>query len=258
MLKVQSALEDIPVNKLFNSLENSERTWSVTKTVKLDEIINSKISKGKQGVMTGIHLVGDPEKGSDFSVVQKSTPETSFHVGELGVLKGEKLIGWLTDDESKGFNYITNNVRNTLVIVPCEDGKISIETIRSQTDIKAKMEKGKPSFDITVTAEGNIGEVLCNVDLGNPNSIKKMEHLYQAEIKDKITKALDRVKNDLHSDIFGLGEVLHLSDPKQWHKLESDWDEHLQDINVTVHVNAELRRLGTILNSYQNDHGVVD
>ncbi|WP_428909889.1 Ger(x)C family spore germination protein [Niallia sp. Krafla_26] len=258
VLKVQSALENIPVNKMYNALDNSERSWSVTKTVKLDEVINSKISKGKQGVLTAIHLEGDPEQGSDFSVVQQSTPETYFHIGELGVLKGEKLIGWLTDDESKGFNYITNNVYNTLVTTPCQDGKISIETIRSETDIKSKMKKGKPHFDITLTTEGNIGEVLCDVDLQNPETIKKIEQRYEAEIKDKITKAIDRIKNDLHSDIFGLGEVLHISDPKAWHELESDWDEHLQDINVTVHVNAELRRLGNIINSYQNDHGGVE
>ncbi len=253
VLKVQSALENIPSNKVYASLKNSERSWTVTKSVQLDELISNILTSGKEAVLTGIHLDGDPDKGSKISNVQESTPDTTLHIGEIGAFKRDKLIGWLTEDESKGYNYITDNVYNTLVNVPCHPGKISIETIRSKTDVKGKVKNGKPTIDITVTAEGNIGEVMCNIDLLNPKEIKKIESDYKSAIEDKITKAIQRAQNDLQSDIFGFGVIIHRDEPKYWKQHKSNWSQQFQNVDVAIHVNAEIRRLGTIQDSFQND-----
>ncbi|WP_071392984.1 Ger(x)C family spore germination protein [Bacillus tuaregi] len=254
ILKVQSALENIPVNKLYASMKNSERSWTVTKTVQLDELINNILSPSKEAVLTGIHLTGNPDKGGNVSNVQHSTPATTLHIGEIGAFKSDRLIGWLTEDESKGYNYITDNVYNTLVTVPCHPGKISIETIRSKTDVKGKVKNGKPQIDLTVTSEGNIGEVMCNVDLLNPDHIKQIESDYKLEIEDKLKKVIYRAQNELHSDIFGFGEVIHRDDPVSWKKLKANWNQEFKNVEVTIHVNAEIRRLGTISESLQNQN----
>ncbi|MGM0876085.1 MAG: Ger(x)C family spore germination protein [Bacillota bacterium] len=253
ILNVQTALEKVPANKLFNALENSEKNWAPTKTVSLDELINSIVSKGKEPVLTGIYVYGDPEFGSSFQNVQNVSPKTGLRLDSLGVFKKDKLLGWLNEKESKGFNYITDNVISTIVNVPCEDAKISIETIRSKTKVKGKIEKGKPKIDINVTTEGNVGDVQCKIDLSKPEKIKELGEKYETDIKDQMEVAIKRMQEDYQSDIFGFGEAIHRADPKAWKRLETNWDQEFAKLEVNVKVEGNIRRLGTITESFQKE-----
>jgi spore germination protein KC len=253
VLNVQTALEKIPANKLFNALQYSEQKWAPSKTVKLDELINSIVSKGIQPVLTGIYVEGDPNYGSNLTNVQNVTPKTKLKVDSIGVFKNDQLIGWLTRDESKGFNYIKNNISSTVVTVPCQDGKVSIETFRSKTKIKGKLENGSPKIEIKVESEGNVGEAQCEMDLSKPESIKELEENYKNDIKSKMEQVMKKSQEEYESDIFGFGEAIHRADPKKWKELQENWDEDFSNLVVTIHVEAYIRRLGTITESFQKD-----
>ncbi|WP_078431385.1 Ger(x)C family spore germination protein [Metabacillus halosaccharovorans] len=253
ILNIQTAIEKVPANKLFNALENSESVWAAAKTVKLDELINSIVSKGKEPVLTGIYLYGNAEAGGSIENVHNVSPETGLKIDYLAVFKKDKLIGWLNKDESKGFNYITDNIKNTVVTIEQEDGKIAIETLRSKTKVKGKMEKGKPVIDISITTEGNIADVESSIDLTKPENIDKLEKKYSDNIKEKVQTSIQQVQEEFQSDIFGFGEVIHREDPKAWKGLKDNWDEHFTNLDVNVHVKADIRRLGTITDSFQKE-----
>jgi len=253
ILNVQTALEKVPANKIFNALENSEVTWAATKTVKLDELINSIVSNGKEPVLTGIYVYGDPEVGSSFKNIENVSPKTGLRIDYLGVFKKDKLLGWLNKDESKGFNYITDNAKSTVVNVPIENGVVSIETINSKTNVKGELEKGKPKIYITIESEGNVGDVSSNIGLSDPTKIKEIENLYEKNIKNKVETVIKKVQEDYQSDIFGFGEVIHRANPKAWKQLETNWDQEFTTLEVSVKVDAKIRRLGTIIESFQKE-----
>jgi spore germination protein KC len=253
ILNVQTALEKTPATKIASSLENSEKRWAPTKTVTIDELINSIVSKGKEPVLTGIYVYGNPESGSSFTNVQNVSPKTGLRIDSLGVFKRDKLIGWLNEDESRGFNYITDNIQSTSVTFPCEEGKITVITVHSKTKVEGKMDKGKPKIVINVTSEGDVGEVACKFDLSKPEKIKKLNEKYKNSIKEKIEAAIKKVQEDYQSDIFGFGEVIHRADPKAWKRLQKNWDQQFANLEVTINVKAEIRRLGTITESFQKE-----
>ncbi|MCQ6280451.1 Ger(x)C family spore germination protein [Bacillus sp. EB600] len=255
ILNVMTHQEKLPANKLFNALDNSDKKWGPTTAVTLDELINNLVSKGKEPILTGVYVYGNPEYGSDFKNVQNISPKTGLRIDSIGVFKKDKLIGWLNVKESSGFNYIIDKVSSTATNVPCEDGKLAIETIRSKTKVKGKVEQGKPKITISVFSEGNVGDVECTIDVSKPENIKKLEEKYQSEIKDKIEGAIKKVQKDYKSDIFGFGEVIHRADPKAWKRLEPNWEQEFENIEVSVKVNAKIRRLGTITKSFQKEIG---
>lgn len=197
ILNIQTAIEKVPANKLFNALENSESVWAAAKTVKLDELINSIVSKGKEPVLTGIYHYGNAEVGSSIENVHNVSPETGLRIDYLAVFKEDKLIGWLNKDESKGFNYITDNIKNTVVTIEQEDGKITIETLRSKTKVKGKMVKGKPVIDIFITPEGNIADVESSIDLTKPETIDKLEKNIMKILKRGYKPLFNRFKRNL-------------------------------------------------------------
>jgi spore germination protein KC len=252
-LNIQTALEKLPATKINNALKNSERSWAPTKTVTLDELISSIVSRGKEPVLPGIYIYGDPEAGSDIVNANNVSPEAGIRIDSLGVFKKDKLLGWLSEEESKGFNYITDNVKSTAVTFQCEGGNITIDTVRSKTNVKGKVEKGVPKININIRSEGTIGEVGCKIDVSKQENIEKLEEKYKKNIKDKIEFAIKKVQEEYKSDIFGFGEVIHREDPEAWKYLKPNWDEEIANLEVTVNVEANIRRLGTISESFQKE-----
>ncbi|WP_440969748.1 Ger(x)C family spore germination protein [Peribacillus frigoritolerans] len=252
-LNVQTALEKIPANKVFDSLENSERRWAPTRTVTLDELVSSIVSKGRQAMLTGIYVYGDPESGSNVTNAQNISPKSGLRLDYLGVFKKDKLVGWLNRNDSKGVSYITDHVKSTAVNIPCKGEQITVNTTSSKTKIKGKVKNGNPKIDINVTSEGSIGEVECTIDLTKPEKIEELNKRYAKDIKDKIEGSIKTLQEKYQCDIFGFGDEIHRTDPKEWKRLKGNWDQEFANLDVNVTVTAKIRNLGTISDSFQKE-----
>lgn len=252
LLKVLTPLEKITANKIYSSLEISEKSWAPTKTVQLDELISSLVSEGKQAVITGVEVQGEPETGSDTQNVEKVKSPVTIKISNIAVFKKDKLIGWLNEDESKGLNYVEGNVTNTVYSVPCKGGRLAIEVIRTKSKVKGKVEDNKPHIDIKISAEGNVGDVECEIDLSKTDNIYKLEQLAAKVMKKIVNESIKKAK-DFQTDIFGFGEVIHRTDYKYWAVMKEDWDNKFKDITVNINVEFKIRRLGTINKSFQKE-----
>lgn len=253
ILDVQTAFSKVPADKIFSTLENSEKRWAATKTVTMDELISNIVSKGKEPVLMGVYVYGDRESGSDVTNGQNISPKTGISVDSTAVFKKDKLQGWLNEADSIGFNYVIDNVDNTAVTVPCEGGESTIVTISTSTKVKGKIVKGTPKIEIDVTQEGNVGEVECTIDLTKQKTINELEEKYKKNTKEHIEGAIKTVQEEYQSDIFGFGEVIHRANPKAWKRLEQNWDQEFAKLDVTVNVDAKIRRLGTITKTFQKE-----
>ncbi|MBO1511251.1 Ger(x)C family spore germination protein [Metabacillus bambusae] len=252
VLKVLPALEDIPANKLFSSLETSEKAWAPSIAVTLDELISELVSEGIQPHLSGIQIRGDVQEGEKVNNVQQIDPDVDLQYSELAVFKGEKLIGWLNESESKAVNYVLGNVKSTIGEVPCpeEKGKVAIEVIRTRTDLKAKVENGSPKGTIEIKVEGNVGDVQCKkLDLSKTKTIDDLEKKSNKEVKKLIESSIKTVQEEFKVDVFGFGEAIHRSNPDYWKKVKKEWDEKFADMPVEVKADVQIRRIGKIGNS---------
>ncbi len=251
VLSTLTQLEKIPANKMFASLEMSEKSWAPTKGVFLDELISNLVSEGIEPVLTAITVIGDEEIGASSENVHEIKPPAELRYENLGVFKKDKLIGWLDKNESKGFNYIIGNVTNTVGPLSCpKGGEIITEQIRTKADIKGKVKNGKPEITVDIWAESNIAEVNCQIDLTKPETVTELEHIANKRVKEVANIAINKAQKELQSDIFGFGEAIHRADPKEWKKLKKNWDETFTQLPVHVKSNFKIRRLGTVGNSF--------
>lgn len=252
-LKVLTPMEKISANKIFTAIETAEKNWAPTKIVLLDELISSLVSKGKEPVITGLEIIGNPENGSTIENVQRAKPETTIKTDFLGVLKDDKFIDWLDEAESKGFNYITDNINKTVGFIECEGGgTVTVETIRSKTDIKGTIKNGKPKINLKVITESNISDVECPIDLSKSETILDLEEKLNKKTEDIILSSVAKAK-ELNSDIFGFGEVIERAEPKRWESLKKNWNEEFINTDVEVKADIKIRRTGTISESFQEE-----
>ncbi|KON88045.1 spore gernimation protein GerC [Sporosarcina globispora] len=254
VLKILTSLENIPANKLYSSLETSEKAWAPTFTVTLDDLIADLVSDGINAKLTGVIIQGDIQRGEHLENVQQTKDRTELKYEGIGVFKGDKLAGWLDEDESKGLTYSLGEVESTIVKVKCRDqGKAGIEIVRSNGEIKAQVNNEIPKGTITVQAEGNVGEVECrSLDLTKANTLTQLEKKVEEDIKTKIEKTVSAAKEKYESDLFGFGEALHRSHPDYWKKAKKEWAHRFAEMPVEVKVNVTIRGVGTIVDSPLN------
>ncbi|TFE23461.1 Ger(x)C family spore germination protein [Cohnella luojiensis] len=251
ILSIFTKLEKIPSVSLFTSLATSEKTYSNARGVHLDELINTMVSPGKNPVLTGLTIIGDETQGETKDNIQRITPHTRLKISTLGVLKKDKLVGWLSDKESRGFNFITGQVMGSVgdVVLP-SGGKVAVEAFRSEAHMKSRIRRGEPEMEIKILTEGDIAEVDGSIDLMEQKNIQMLENLLEQRIKHLAESAIEKGQTKLKSDIFGFGEVIHRQHPKIWNKLQKNWAEDFVDVPVRIKVDAKLRRTGKVLDSF--------
>lgn len=251
VLEILTPLEKIPANKIYDSIQTSEKVWAPVMSVTLDTFINDMESKGKNPVISGILVTGNSEKGSTNENLKTIQPAASIQNNGLAVFRRDRLIGWLNQQESKGYNYIVNNIDSTVGIVDCpHGGKVALEVIHSEAKIKSSVRNGRLRLAVDLRSEQNVGEVKCQIDLTEPQAVQALEQQAEKVMQGILEHAIEAAQKKYKSDFLGFGNAVHRSNPGEWKSLQKDWEEvfEVTDVDVTVKVN--IKRTGTVTNSY--------
>ncbi|MCP8967880.1 Ger(x)C family spore germination protein [Ectobacillus ponti] len=254
ILKFVSPIEKIPAQKLYKSLEVAEKVWAPAHTVQLDDLISSMMSDGKAPVLTVVKYTGDQKIGQTKANVERTKMAAHLKYTNLAVLRGDKLVGWLDEKQSKGLSYLDGKVQNTVGSFNCpKGGSIAGEIYNAVPKIQARFRNGKPYIVVHNKIEVNVGEVRCNVDLTDVKQIRDLAGM-AAKSNEDILNASIKQAQKLQADIFGFGEYIHRANPKAWHKLKKDWNtKGFPELPVYVKSDAKIRRTGTTGNSYISD-----
>ncbi len=244
ILKVITPLESVSQLEIYDSLETSEKVWAPTKSIKIYELVNKIISDGDNPVLTGVHIL-EPNDKSDSNDNLKLSNSAKLSVTSLGVLKKDKLVGWLKEDEGRAYSYIIGNINSTSGYVDYEQNRISVEVIKSETKRKAYILNGKPAINIDIDWTANISAITGDLDLTDEDIIKKVSDLAQEKIKMLCNNVVKRAKEDFRSDIFGFGEVIHRAYPKLWKNSKDNWDKGFAELPVNINVKAKINNLGS-------------
>ncbi|MGO4109026.1 Ger(x)C family spore germination protein [Paenibacillus sp. YAF4_2] len=250
-LKVLTHLEAIPANQMYYSLSASQKAWGHTSTMTLDMLIRDIVSEGKSPVLTGIRYRGPQEVGkSKQNVEEISSPAILVYTG-LGVFRKDKLIGWLSEEDSRNYSFIHDDIDSTVLVIPCPSGgKLSLEVIRFKTKIKSSLTGDNPAIKLTSRTEVNIGEVKCRIDLTKLDTINELQTIASEQLQTNMEKTIKKVQQTYGVDIFGFGDAFHRSYPKYWHKVTEQWETFFPSLPVTVKVDLQIREIGTLNNSF--------
>ncbi|MFC5702955.1 Ger(x)C family spore germination protein [Cohnella faecalis] len=238
-------MEKLQANALQGASTLSSQIWSESTVVEIDDVIRKLINPGAEPTIGGLKLIGDDKAATNKKSLEQTVPSHRIELSGIAMFKEGKLAGWLDDGFAKGFLFATDRVRSTVMNLNCEGKRegIALEVVRSKASSKVTMKKGKVKVDISVTAEGNVGEVKCGISLDKLSVLRKLEKDWSEAAKVDILGAVYTAQQ-YKADIFGFGEFLERYHPKEWRKVKDEWGEAFAKADVNVSFRAVIRRTG--------------
>ncbi|WP_051287521.1 Ger(x)C family spore germination protein [Paenibacillus taiwanensis] len=253
VLEIISPMETMPAQNLYSSLEISEVSWAPTKGVLMNDFIQQTLKPGINPVLPGVMVTHPDAKESSVENINKSSDFTMNTYTTLGVFRNDKLIGWLNESDSKGYNYIRGNVKSSIGVIPCsKDGNIGIEIMKSNSRLKAKFEHNQPVIYGQVKLDVNISDVSCNRDITDVDYMNELEKKLAQSLLVMLQEAVAHAQQQYKADIFGFGEVIHHSNPKYWKKIKSQWLDIFPTVPVKLSTEIQIHQTGTQSNTYKN------
>jgi spore germination protein KC len=170
-------------------------------------------------------------------------------VSGSAIFDKDRLIGYLNDEETKLMMFVKNEITRGLITEKIEHNdipiKISLEILKSQTEIKPVVKDDEIKFEIDMTVHGNIGEIEgyhFHLDRKGANHLEKN---FEELLNKNIAAFIKTIQKEYGVDIFGFADALSARDPKTWKKVEPRWKEVFKNVEVTV--NSEVHIEGAAI-----------
>lgn len=249
ILNTLTSLETLNSKKITSNIDTDTRFLGVAEQTTFENVLATYLNDKQELVLPSIRLEGDSDAGEKNSNIEQSSPKTQIFLSPLAVFKDDKMLGYLTKEESIAMSFIKNKLKSTVIDYKCSDNDyISSEIISSKTSLQPNISSNKPKVTIKINGKANINEINCDWDLENNETILKINKMLEQEIENIINDSIDSINQRFDSDIFGFKDLFYKKDPKYYKTIKDQLtDENLKKLDVKVEVDMSLPQKGNIL-----------
>ncbi|MBO0998508.1 Ger(x)C family spore germination protein [Bacillus sp. SD075] len=249
VLGIIEPLEINPGKNIISTTQNNQKMYGATSVVLAYEIISSLLSEGKDVSLPGISINNESKKGLLTGNLETTNP-TTIKVKGLAIFRKGRLVRWLDGETARAAQFVTSKVKRTPVVIPCEGGNVTINTIRVKSKMETKIHHEKPIIHTNVRVMGELSETSCELKLSDPKVLKKLEKKMENELKKQIKKTIGITQKE-KSDIFGFGDALSRTNPDYWRQNKKIWYDLYSEALISMKVKVELINSGMRMEPYE-------
>ncbi|MCR4397489.1 MAG: Ger(x)C family spore germination protein [Firmicutes bacterium] len=223
-------------------------TMGLGTAVRFREFVESLADEGVEPIATRVTVreVGvTPCPGEAGAVGPHRQAETSG----TAVFRGDKLVGWLDQAETRGLLWLKGRAVGQVLTVRVPgkpEGWLSFRARRQRAEIVPRLEGGSVRFDVNLVAEFDMVEQGGIGDFAGPDQIRGSERLLAGAMEAEAGAVVERVRSAYGSDIFGFGDAFHRKYKREWHEMKGRWDEEFARAEVRINARAFVRETGLL------------
>jgi len=203
--------------------------------------------------------------------VDVSQPKKPYELSVEGatVFKEGMIVGYLNGNETRGFNFITGEIKGGLIQFPtphidadehtlptpkaeCEIGDSKnmnyeatlVEIIKSKTKRDVEVKDGKIIFKIKVVLKGSVAEVVGDIGISRKAVIESLEEACSEEVKNEMEKVINKAQKEFKVDIFKSASLFHRKYHEKWDEIKDDWGDIFPETEFQVEVETSILRTG--------------
>ncbi|WP_379135687.1 Ger(x)C family spore germination protein [Paenibacillus sp. sgz500958] len=238
-------------------IEQESKLVSYYPGIRLFELARDLSSESGCAVIPEIKLTGKEimDKTTETGVTDLPS---RLALGELAVLKGQHMIGWLTQKEAFGLTFLTNKIQMANIAFISQPAKsdtldATFSLKHSTTSVKPVWEDDHYVMDVRIKGSGILTEVGSEMNLTNRESINNMEKSIEKNIQELVENSWKKVK-EINADVTGFAVKIHRSDKERWKKIDKDktWNTVFQEIEIRPHVHMTIERMGLSNKSFKS------
>ncbi|AIQ45349.1 hypothetical protein R70723_05125 [Paenibacillus sp. FSL R7-0273] len=238
-------------------IEQESRLVSYYPGVRIYELAMALSSESGSAVLPEIQLTGKQIMDETGETGRTDLP-SRLALGKLGVLKGDKLIGWLNQEQAFGLSFLTGKVNSATLAFPSDpkagdtpDASFILQN--ASTTVHPVWDKDHYIMDIHIKGSGVLTELGSAMDLNDRASIAGMEQSIEQKVLELVNSSWTEVRR-LGADVTGFAVRIHRSDRKRWKTIERDksWDSIFRDIEIRPRVSIKIERTGLINKSFKS------
>lgn len=178
--------------------------------------------------------------------VDNNNTESKFEVSGTAIFKGEKMVGTLNEFETMFLQILKEDNIKFVLPIELENGNnISLEIMNINRSINAKIKDNKVVIDMSI----NIDTVLSELASSEINYIlkderDKLKKQSEKQIEISCYKVIEKLQKEYKSDAIGYGDILKKRNPNVWKKMEYNWLDIFENIEVNLDINVEIKYNG--------------
>lgn len=242
-LDIITPINDVSSASILETIETNMKYLGTSKEITFNELVDNYLKIGEEIVLPVVKVNNSKEDGDTLNNVNSTQIKESYELDNLAVFKDNKLIGYLDKEETLGYNYIKNNIKNTVLSYECEKDKyITLEIVDSGTKIKSKKEK----ITIEIDVMGNINESTCSIDLEKEDNLNKLQEEMSKDFDKRIKGTIADVIKEYNSDIYGFLDMIYKSDYDYYKKIKNDKD-YLKKLDISVNSKINIKSSGNLV-----------
>lgn len=235
IIKADIPDEKIPADKVEN-LAMFESSKGYSPNISRLQFANVLLNK------TGAPILGLINIKNEFNT------DNVFDLSGTAVFKGDKLIGYMGINETRGMQWINGKVQSGTISASLpNDDIVNFSILKSKSKIKPILKDGSLSMQINIKEEGNLIEMSAPLNpMENYKIMDKLGTLQANAIKSEVLLALNSAQKQYKADVFGFGKIVSENYPDFWDKIKSNWSSIFPNLKIDVNVTSEVKRPGII------------
>ena len=239
ILSVTTPINKISSSSILESLKSDTKYIGISNLVTFNDMTNMIINLNTELILPSIRIENDNEETDKLENIEETKPNSKYTLDTLAIFKNNKLIGYLTKNESITYNIIKNNIENTIITYSCNNTDyMSIEILSSNSKIIPKDDH----IDININLKGTINETNCPLI-----SINKLENNISNYLNNEIHYNIDSIRNNYNSDIFGFIDEIYKHNYKYYQRIKNSWyQEEYKNIKININTKINLISNGKI------------
>ena len=240
ILSVTTPLNKISSSSIQDSLKSNNEYLGISNLISFNDMTNIILNPNIELVLPSIKLDNENELTDKLENTEQTKISSKYSLDNLAIFKDNKLLNYLTKDESITYNIIKNNTKNNIITYPCnKTNNMSIEILSSNSKIIPKNNK----ININIELTGTINETNCKT-ITNNKLQKNISNYLNKELKSNI----DNIRNNYNSDIFGFLDEIYKHDYKTYQKLSKTWyKSSFKNINIDINTKIKIISNGNIM-----------
>ncbi|TCM96215.1 spore germination protein KC [Paenibacillus sp. BK033] len=247
-LKTVYARGQYATYKIQTQVETYRQVYGGIPRSHLYDIAQAILSEGRALMLGAVTITGDVEKSESLDAIKTIHPVAIVKLSGAAVFRGDKLIGFLTNDQTRMVMLASDYVNNSLFSLPGPGGKptspgaIAVQFYHMHSRVKVGMNGDQPVFRLHVEGDGKITSIDRDIKLTTIKGYEKLEQLTSEYINGEMQETFRYVQNELGVDVFGFGQHYYRFHFRKYKSLAKEWDDLFKKAKLEASSDFTLRR----------------